>query len=48
MATRFQQQEPGLGVAFPKQAASPQHGQKAPPKPLPCREPRSYKPRPGH
>jgi hypothetical protein len=48
MTTGFQQQETGLGVCFPKQAASPQHGQKAPKKPLPVRAPRSYLPRPGH
>lgn len=48
MTTGFQQQQTGLGVSFPKQAATPQHGQKAPKKPLLCREPRGYKPRPGH
>jgi hypothetical protein len=47
MTTGFQQQESGLGN-FMKQAASPQHGQKAPKAPLPVRAPRSYKPRPGH
>ena len=35
-----------LGVAVPKSAAMPQHGQS--PQPLPVRPPRSYKPRPGH
>lgn len=48
MTTGFQQQERGLGICFPKQAASPQHGQPAPKKPLPIRTPRSYLPRPGH
>ena len=48
MTHGFQQQSPGLGVAFPKSAAMPQHGQKAAEKPLPVREPRTYKPRPGH
>mgnify|MGYP007051637677 CR=1 FL=1 len=48
MPTGFQQQENGFGYCFPKQAATPQHGQKAPKKPLPAPEPRSYKPRPGH
>ena len=48
MTTGFQQQDRGLGVCFPKQAASPQHGQKAPKKLLPARAPRSYPPRPGH
>ena len=49
------QQQPGLGYAAPRQAASPQHGQKgqmgqkgqkAQAKPLPPREPRSHAPRP--
>jgi hypothetical protein len=48
MTHGFQQQDPGLGYAMPKSAASPQHGQKPPEKPLPVREPRTYKPRPGH
>ena len=48
MTTGFQQQDKGLGFSVPRQAASPQHGQKAPEKPLPYREPRTYKPRPGH
>lgn len=47
MTTGFQQQD-SLVVCFPKQAASPQHGQKAPKRPLPIRAPRSYQPRPGH
>ena len=46
MTHGFQQQNSMLGVAFPKSAAMPQHGQS--PKPLPVRPPRSYKPRPGH
>jgi hypothetical protein len=46
MTHGFQQQNSMLGVAFPKSAATPQHGQS--PKPLPVRPPRSYKPRPGH
>ena len=48
MTHGFQQQNSMLGVAFPKSAAMPQHGQKPPAKPLPVRPPRSYKPRPGH
>ena len=48
MTHGFQQQDPGLGLAFPKSAPTPQHGQKAADKPLPVREPRTYKPRPGH
>ena len=41
------QQEPGLGYAAPRQAASPQHGQKAQAKPRPpLREPRGQMPRP--
>jgi hypothetical protein len=48
MTHGFQQQDPGLGFAFPKSAPTPQHGQKAAEKPLPVREPRSCKPRPGH
>ena len=48
MTHGFQQQNSMLGVSFPKSAAAPQHGQKPPKKPLPVREPRSYKPRPGH
>lgn len=42
------QQEPGLGWAIPRQAASPQHGQKAAAKPLPVRSPRNNPPRPAH
>lgn len=48
MTHGFQQQDKSLGIALPKSAAMPQHGQKAPAKPLPVREPRTYKPRPGH
>jgi len=48
MTHGFQQQNAMLGVTFPKSAAMPQHGQKPPKKPLPVREPRTYKPRPGH
>jgi hypothetical protein len=48
MTTGFQQQDRTLGLCFPRQAASPQHGQKAPKKPLPFREPRACKSRPGH
>ena len=40
------QQQPGLGWEIPRQAASPQHGQKAAPKPVPVRESRTYKPKP--
>ena len=43
-----QQQDTGLGLGFTRSVATPQHGQKPPPSPLPVREPRSYKPRPGH
>lgn len=48
MTTGFQQQDNLFRACFPKQAASPQHGQKAPRTPLPVREPRTYQPRPGH
>ena len=48
MTHGFQQQNPGLGYSVVKSAATPQHGQKPTEKPLPEREPRSYKPRPGH
>lgn len=48
MTHGLQQQNTQFGICFPKSAATPQHGQKPPPKPLPVREPRSYKPRPGH
>ena len=48
MTHGFQQQDSAWGYAFPKSAASPQHGLKSPEKPLPVREPRTYKPRPGH
>lgn len=40
------QQQPDLGWAMPRQAASPQHGQKAGAKPTPVRDPRTHKPRP--
>ena len=48
MTHGLQQQGQALGYPFMKSAATPQHGQKAPEKPLQVREPRSYKPRPGH
>ncbi|MEW5685632.1 MAG: hypothetical protein AB1942_11995 [Pseudomonadota bacterium] len=49
MTGGLQQQGSGLGFNFPKSAATPQHGQKAPrEKPKPEREPRSFTPRPGH
>lgn len=48
MTHGFQQQDKALASPFTKSAATPQHGQKAPDRPLPVREPRSYKPRPGH
>lgn len=48
MTRGLQQQDSGLGLVFPKAAPSPQHGQKAPEKPLPVAEPRTFKPRPGH
>jgi len=48
MTHGFQQQNPAQTFAFTRSAATPQHGQKASDKPLPVREPRSYKPRPGH
>ena len=41
------QQQPGLGYSTPRSAASPQHGQKATPKPEPVREARAFKPRSG-
>jgi hypothetical protein len=47
MTHGFQQQDTGYGYAPPKQAATQQHGQKAAEKPLPIREPRTYR-RPGH
>jgi hypothetical protein len=40
------QQQPGLGYAAPRQAATPQHGQKAQTRPPPVREPRSQTSRP--
>ena len=40
------QQQPDLGWDMPRQAASPQHGQKAAPKPVPVRLPRILKSRP--
>jgi hypothetical protein len=48
MTRGFQHQDLGLGYFVQKQAPAPQHGQKAPPKPLPIRAPQAYKPRPGH
>lgn len=48
MTHGFQQQTPGLGYAAPRSAATPQHGQKPAEAAPPPREPRSYKPRPGH
>lgn len=48
MTHGLQQQGQALAYPFTKACATPQHGQKAPEKPLPVREPRSYKPRPGH
>ena len=48
MTHGFLQQGSGLGYAFQKSAAMPQHGQKPPEKPLPVREPRACNPRPGH
>jgi hypothetical protein len=48
MTHGFQQQDTGLGYAFPKSAVMPQHGEKARPLPLPVPPPRSQKPRPGH
>jgi hypothetical protein len=42
------QQGQVLNYPFTKSCATPQHGQKPPAKPLPVREPRSYKARPGH
>jgi hypothetical protein len=49
MTRGLQQQDQDRSVGAPVQSApAPQHGQKAAEKPLPVREPRSYKPRPGH
>ncbi|WP_156467147.1 MULTISPECIES: hypothetical protein [unclassified Phenylobacterium] len=48
MTHGLQQQSPVLAYPFTRSCATPQHGQKPPEKPLPVREPRSYKPRPGH
>lgn len=48
MTHGFQQQDQVLAYPFTKSAPMPQHGQKAPELPLQVREPRSYKPRPGH
>ncbi|WP_293344934.1 hypothetical protein [Phenylobacterium sp.] len=48
MTHGLQQQGQALGYPFMKSCATPQHGQKPPEKPLPVREPRSYKPRPAH
>ena len=48
MTQGLQQQDTGLGYAVQKSAPTPQHGQKAPDKPLIVRPPRSYNPRPGH
>ena len=48
MTQGFQHQDRTLGFSPPRSAAAPQHGQKAPEKPLPVREPRNYMPRPGH
>ncbi len=48
MTNGFQQQDRSHACPSTRSAATPQHGQKATEKPLPVREPRSYKPRPGH
>ena len=48
MTRGLQQQDSGLGLCIPKTAPTPQHGQKAPRKPLPVPETRTFKPRPGH
>lgn len=48
MTHGFQQQTQGLGYSVLKSAATPQHGQKPAEKAPPVREPRTYKPRPGH
>jgi hypothetical protein len=48
MPTGFPQQDTTFGICFPKQVQTPQHGQKAPPRPPAARPPRSYLPRPGH
>jgi hypothetical protein len=48
MTHGFQQQDTALGFSIPKSAATPQHGQKAVAKPSEPKEPRSFKPRPGH
>lgn len=48
MTHGFQQQDPGLGYATQKSAATPQHGQKPPAKPLKVPDPRTFTPRPAH
>ncbi|MGA0607471.1 hypothetical protein ACO2Q0_15885 [Phenylobacterium sp. VNQ135] len=47
MTHGLQQQDTLVGFCIPKSAASPQHGQKPPEKPVKSREPRSFTPRPG-
>ena len=48
MTHGLQQQGHALAYPFTKSCATPQHGQKPPETPLSVREPRSYRPRPGH
>lgn len=48
MTHRFLQQDPSIGFSIPRSAATPQHGQKPPPEAPKAKEPRSFKPRPGH
>lgn len=46
MTHGFQQQDPGVGYAIPRAAASPQHGQKSDPRSMKVIKPRSHPPRP--
>lgn len=48
MTKGFQQQDTATNFVIPKSAATPQHGQAAEKKEVVVREPRSFKPRPGH
>jgi len=48
MTHGFQQQDTMVGFSTLRSAASPQHGQKAAPKPARTPAPRSHPPRPPH
>jgi hypothetical protein len=48
MTKGFQQQDMGSKFVVTKSAATPQHGQRAEKRDAEVREPRSFKPRPGH